>query len=74
MLAADEFQVRAEVGDDDGGQRDGPVLVTLARADGDLVAREVDILRAEAQGLEEAQPAAVEQDGDGGDGFQGGIR
>ena len=60
----DGLEVRDELGHEDGGQRGRAVLVALTRAHGDLVAREVDVLYADANGLEEAEPGSVQQDGD----------
>src|SRR5262245_3106915 len=64
VLAPGVLQVRVESCDGHGRQWDRPVRVPLARAHGDLVAREIEVLGAEEMRLEEAKATAVEQDGD----------
>ena len=77
MLAFGLRAVAEQVGAQRGGQQGLTILVALADAHGDGVAREVDVLDAQLHGLEQTQAGAVEQTGDeaGGalhDGEQGG--
>src|SRR5262245_31686495 len=55
VLALDRVEMLGELGNHDRGQRGRSILAALAATHCDLVAREVDVLHTEAQGLEEAE-------------------
>ncbi len=59
--AAPLGEVRAQIRHDAGRQHCHAILVTLAAADGDLVALEIDIFDAQAQAFHEPHAGAVEQ-------------
>ena len=61
VLVADGLEVLGEVAAGGGGQHRHAVLVALAGAHRDLVAREVDVLHAQAQRFEQPQAGAVQE-------------
>jgi hypothetical protein len=63
VLVADRLEVLGEVAAHRGGQHRHAVLAALAGAHRDLVAVEVHVLHAQAQGLQEAQAGAVQEQG-----------
>ena len=57
-------QLLAQVGDERQREGRGAVLVTLARADGELASAQVEVEHAQTQAFSEPQAGAVEQRGD----------
>lgn len=62
VLPAHPLEVREQVCLHRGRQHGGAIVVPLAVADGELVRRDIDVLRAQATALEQPQSGAVPQD------------
>ncbi len=61
MLGGHAGQVRRERFTQQGGEQRGAVLLSLAVADGDLAAAEIQVLRPQTHGLQQTQAGAVGQ-------------